>query len=114
MNWITLNKKDQILEIENASGVSVIYKHSPRCVVSMMAYKKLKSEFPEFNHMEIPVYIVDVVSNRSESQEIASTFDVRHESPQLLVIKNGKSIYNASHEDVTFEPLTELNSTTVN
>tara|TARA_R110002124_G_scaffold114578_1_gene270002 strand:+ start:64 stop:408 length:345 start_codon:yes stop_codon:yes gene_type:complete len=108
MNWITLNETSQINEIENASGISVIYKHSPRCVVSMMAYRRLKSEFPNFNQLEIPVYIVDVVNNRTESQSIANQFNIRHESPQLLVIKEGQCIYNASHEDVSFEPLSTL------
>ncbi|PWJ58716.1 bacillithiol system protein YtxJ [Dyadobacter jejuensis] len=108
MNWITLSDEAQIEEIKNSEGYTIIYKHSPRCIVSMMAHRRLKSELPGFSFPDTPLYIVDVVKNRNESLAIASEFAVHHESPQLLLLKNGQAIYHASHEEVGFDPIMNL------
>ncbi|WP_025761858.1 bacillithiol system redox-active protein YtxJ [Dyadobacter tibetensis] len=107
MNWINIETKDQIESIANEDSYSIIYKHSPRCVVSMMAHRRLKSELPSLADQNIPLYIVDVVKNRAESMAIADHFGVVHESPQLLLVQKGKVIYDASHEDVTFNTVLE-------
>ncbi len=70
-------------------------------MTSLMAYRQLKGEVLAESDNDTPLYIVDVIANRSESQQIAHTFSVEHESPQLLVVKNGQSVYDASHEDVS-------------
>jgi bacillithiol system protein YtxJ len=49
---------------------------------------------------EITPYFLDLLNHRDISNEIASKFEVVHQSPQLLLIKNGKSIYNTSHENI--------------
>lgn len=110
MNWVTINNEEEVNNIYNSPDYSIIYKHSPRCMTSLMAYRQLKSEVSAATGIEMPIYIVDVIQNRKESMAIANTFRVEHESPQILVVKNGECIYDASHEDVSLrEPLASLN-----
>lgn len=110
MNWITINSEEEVNNIYNSTDYSIIYKHSPRCMTSLMAYRQLKSEVSAASGIEIPIYIVDVVQNRKESMAIANSFQVEHESPQILVVKNGECIYDASHEDVSLrESLASVN-----
>lgn len=101
MNWITISSEQEVDSIYQSADYSIIYKHSPRCATSLMAYRQLKSEVNAASDVEIPIYIVDVIQNRRESMAIANSFGIEHESPQILVVKNGSCIYDASHEDVS-------------
>jgi bacillithiol system protein YtxJ len=98
--WINLEDLGQLNEIIIASEEKpvVIFKHSTRCSVSRMALKQFENEFNLQGKMD--AYFLDLIENRAISNEIASKFDVVHQSPQLLVIKNGKCIYNISHSEI--------------
>ncbi|MCF0069131.1 bacillithiol system redox-active protein YtxJ [Dyadobacter sp. CY261] len=110
MNWITINSEEEVDQIAKSADYSIIYKHSPRCMTSLMAYRQLKSEVNAASDVKIPIYIVDVIQNRKESLAIASSFGIGHESPQILVVKNGECIYDASHEDISLrDSLAALN-----
>lgn len=110
MNWITISSEQEVDHIYQSEDYSIIYKHSPRCATSLMAYRQLRSEVSAAAHIEIPIYIVDVIQNRKESMAIANNFGVTHESPQILVVKNGECIYDASHEDISLrDSLASLN-----
>lgn len=106
MNWIPLENLEQLSNIADAQGYSVIFKHSTRCSVSMMAKKKF-----EFEWDAIPegtaVYFLDLISYREVSNKIAEQFQVHHESPQMLLIKNGECIYETSHGEISAEDLAE-------
>lgn len=103
MNWITINSEEEVENIYKSADYSIIYKHSPRCMTSLMAYRQLKSEVSAIPHVDIPLYIVDVINNRKESMAIASNFQVEHQSPQILVVKNGECVYDASHEAISLK-----------
>ena len=103
MNWITINSTEEVERIYKSEEYALIYKHSPRCMTSLMAYRQLKSDVSAVPHIDIPLYIVDVVNNRPESMSIANTFNIQHESPQLLVVKNGECLFDASHEDISLK-----------
>jgi bacillithiol system protein YtxJ len=103
MNWITITNENQVQAILESEDYAIIYKHSPRCMTSLMAYRQLKSEVSGAADNETPLYIVDVISNRNESQAIARAFNVVHQSPQILVVKNGESIFDTSHERVSLK-----------
>ena len=98
--WINLEDLGQLNEIIIASEEKpvVIFKHSTRCSVSRMALKQFENEFNLQGKMD--AYYLDLIENRAISNEIASKFGVVHQSPQLLVIKNGKCIYNISHSEI--------------
>jgi bacillithiol system protein YtxJ len=90
----------QLNEIIVASGEKpiVIFKHSTRCSVSRMALKQFENEFDLLN--KVDTYFLDLIAHREISNEIANRFEVVHQSPQLLLIKEGKSIYDVSHSDI--------------
>lgn len=98
--WINLEDLGQLNEIIIGSEEKpvVIFKHSTRCSVSRMALKQFENEFNLQGKMD--AYYLDLIENRAISNEIASKFGVVHQSPQLLVIKNGKCIYNISHSEI--------------
>ena len=106
--WIALKDLGQINEIITISEEKpvVIFKHSTRCSVSRMALKQFENEFKLQDKMD--AYFLDLIENRAISNEIAKKFDVVHQSPQLLLIKNGKCIYNISHSDIDAEFLKQF------
>lgn len=105
IKWINLTDLKQLQEIENISGNKpvIIFKHSTRCSISRMALKQFERDF-EFSE-SIDAFFLDLIAYRDISNEIAERFNVYHESPQLILIKNGKAIYNASHSDIDAEVL---------
>lgn len=103
MNWITITDESDIENINKSENYSIIYKHSPMCMTSLMTYRQLKAEVNAAQGVDIPLYIVDVIKNRQQSQYIANSFLTKHESPQILVIKNGKCVYNTSHESISLK-----------
>ena len=100
INWIPLTDLGQLNEIMNLSHEQpvVIFKHSTRCSISRMALKQFENEFDLGG--SVTPYFLDLLNHRDISQEIATRFEVYHQSPQLLLIKEGKSIYDASHSDI--------------
>ena len=100
INWINLTDLGQLNEIVVASSEKpvVIFKHSTRCSVSRMALKQFENEFDLEG--KVDTYYLDLIEYRDISNEIASRFGVYHQSPQLLLIKEGKSVYDVSHDDI--------------
>ncbi|MDP4284676.1 MAG: bacillithiol system redox-active protein YtxJ [Bacteroidota bacterium] len=102
MNWIPLENEDQIDEIilKSQNKPQVIFKHSTRCSVSSMAKNRLdKNEQPE----GIEFYFLDLIKYRKISNKIADDFKITHQSPQILVISQGKCVYDDSHLGITLE-----------
>lgn len=100
IDWLSLtnsNQLDEIVHLSNEKPV-LIFKHSTRCSISRMALKQFESEFDLSD--KITPYFLDLLEYRSISNEIAERFGVMHQSPQLIVIQNGKAIYNVSHSDI--------------
>jgi bacillithiol system protein YtxJ len=100
INWIELTdlgQLNEIMEISHQKPVA-IFKHSTRCSISRMALKQFENEF-DLEGTVTP-YFLDLINHRDISNEIATRFEVYHQSPQLLLIKDGKSIYDASHSDI--------------
>lgn len=79
----------------------VIFKHSRTCGTSAQAYDELQSLMDEAG--EIDVCLVDVLRHRTASQAVASRFGVRHESPQVLVVRDGQVAWHGSHYCVTLD-----------
>lgn len=107
MQWINLTDLAQLDTIKNDENYSVIFKHSTRCSVSMMAKRRFEMDWNLLPN-EINLYFLDLISYRSISAEIAELFQVHHESPQLLVIKNGECVLDTSHGDISAEEVAEL------
>jgi bacillithiol system protein YtxJ len=106
MNWITLTNEQQLHQLKANSKVKpqVIFKHSTRCSISSVAKNRLeRSSQPD----EIDFYFLDLIKFRTISNKIAEDFKVYHESPQILVIKNGECIYDESHSGIDMEAIIE-------
>lgn len=106
MNWQDLTSLEQVRSIKNSAGYSLIFKHSTRCSISLMAKKKLELE-AEYIPKDIPAYYVDLLNYREISNSIAELFQVHHQSPQLLLIKNGECVFEATHSDISAEEVAE-------
>jgi bacillithiol system protein YtxJ len=107
MSWIKLENISQLQEIKANEGVSLIFKHSTRCSISMMAKKSVDMDLDDLPEAVKP-YFLDLIANRDISSQIAEIFNVHHESPQLLVIKNGECILDQSHSDISIEEALEV------
>jgi bacillithiol system protein YtxJ len=96
MTWEQLTEEAQLEAIIKQSQKEpvVIFKHSTRCSISAMAKNRLERvETPE----NVVFYYLDLIRYRSVSNKIAEMFQVWHESPQVLLIRNGECIYDESH-----------------
>ncbi|PVX47367.1 bacillithiol system protein YtxJ [Flavobacterium sp. 103] len=107
INWIPLQFVGQLDEIAASSDEkpAVIFKHSTRCSISRFALKQFENEYALED--KVDAYFLDLIEYRDVSNEIASRFQVVHQSPQLLLIKNGQSVYDASHSDIDAGDLVE-------
>jgi bacillithiol system protein YtxJ len=105
INWNELTDLGQLNDILAASNEKpvAIFKHSTRCSVSRMALKQFENEFNSSD--KVTPYFLDLIAHRDISNEIASRFGVTHQSPQLILIKEGKAVYNVSHSDIDAEEL---------
>lgn len=100
IGWNPLTDLGQLNEIVDFSNekVVLIFKHSTRCSISRFALKQFENEFDLED--KITPYFLDLLNHRDISNEIAVRFGVEHQSPQLILIKNGKAIFSASHSDI--------------
>ena len=102
INWLHLINIDQIKQIRSLSKSETvfIFKHSTRCGISKMVIKRFENMFNE-SMSNVKVYYLDLLNYRDVSDKVGVTFNVIHQSPQLLIIKNEVSVFNASHQDIT-------------
>ena len=106
MNWIPLNTLEQLESIKEKSQATpqLIFKHSTRCSISTMALNRFERATTK---PEIDFYFLDLIANRQISNAVAEQFKVHHESPQILLIKNGECIYDESHNGILMDELIE-------
>jgi bacillithiol system protein YtxJ len=106
VNWVPLTDLGQLNEISQLSNEKpvVIFKHSTRCSISRMALKQFENEY-DLSDIQVTTYFLDLIAFRDISNEIASRFNVVHQSPQLLLIVGGKSVYDVSHSAIDAEEL---------
>ncbi|MBK8610749.1 MAG: bacillithiol system redox-active protein YtxJ [Chitinophagaceae bacterium] len=104
MNWIDLHNAQQLADIRELSKSTpqVIFKHSTRCAISSMAKTRLeRSQQPTTGDF----YFLDLIRYRSLSNTIAEEFNVNHESPQVLLIKDGNCVYEESHSGINMNEI---------
>ncbi|RYE23486.1 MAG: bacillithiol system redox-active protein YtxJ [Sphingobacteriales bacterium] len=104
MNWTDITNEAQLETIKEESKQQpvIIFKHSIRCSISSMAKSRLeRSAIPS----DIKFYYLDLVTYRSVSNKVAEVFHVHHESPQILLIKNGECRYNESHNGISMDDI---------
>lgn len=97
-HWNTLKQLEQLETIWQLSNKKVvaIFKHSTRCGTSLHAFEKLARNW-NFDAAQAELFYLDLLANREISNDIAIKSNVQHQSPQLIVLKEGKVVYYASH-----------------
>lgn len=99
--WKSLSSVKQLDEIITTSKTkpALIFKHSTRCGISRMVLSRFEESFND-NKDAVEFYYLDLLNYRSISDEVAARFQVFHQSPQLLVIKNGTCVAQGSHYSI--------------
>ena len=104
MNWNKLTELDQLTALAKESHQQpiLIFKHSTSCSISRTALGRLERNWNESEMKNVKPYFLDLLSYRKISTTISNQFSVEHESQQLLIIKNGESIYDRSHLEIDY------------
>jgi bacillithiol system protein YtxJ len=101
LNWKNLDDK---LQIDNAIDVSfekpvVIFKHSTRCGISRMVLNQFQNN-AEFDEEKVLLLYLDLLEHRDISNEISNRFGIMHQSPQMIILKNGEAVHHSSHSAI--------------
>lgn len=99
--WIPLIEFQQLdfIKDKSRSKTQLIFKHSTRCGISRMVMNQFIDTY-SFTERDLDLYYLDLLNYRDISNEIAVKFQVFHESPQLLVVRNGVAVAHASHGQI--------------
>ena len=105
-DFIVLDSVNALERVIAASGerLVLLFKHSVTCGTSAQAHDELVAHLSESRHAT-PHAIVTVQTNQDVSDAVATRFDVRHETPQVLLIQEGRVVWEASHFGVTVETI---------
>lgn len=113
MNWQSLSSIDEINQLLKKSFDQpvLIFKHSTRCSISSTVLNRFETKWKANQDFKFEGYLLDLLNYRMVSNELASTFEVQHESPQVLVLVNGKCVNHKNHYEIDLEEiLTEIKS----
>lgn len=107
LKWNRLESLEQLSEIQKQSKEQpvLIFKHSTRCSISRTVLDRLERNWNSEEAKNIQAYYLDLIAHRDVSNTIATTFQVHHESPQVLIIENGQSVYDKSHLEIDFKSI---------
>ena len=107
MNWQKLQSTDQIQDIKDQSMIKpvLIFKHSTRCAVSSMSMNRVSKKWKPDDADRITPYLLDLISFREISNLVASEFSIAHQSPQILIVKEGKVVYTDSHFGISYSAI---------
>ena len=100
INWLPIKNLTQVAELEKISHKTPIgiFKHSTRCSISTTVLKRFEQNFPK--ETELTMFYIDLLNYREVSSEVGYKFQVMHQSPQLILVNQGKVIAHASHYDI--------------
>ena len=108
MEWNKLSEIEQLEEINKASFETpvMIFKHSTRCSISSSALNRVERNWNnEQDDVKVKPYYLDLIAYRNISNEIAKKWNIEHQSPQVLVIKNGTCIYTETHMGINYDEI---------
>ena len=102
-DWLELSSEEQFLDILENTPQFILFKHSTRCSISSVAKRRIEDNWDI--EEDIAIYNLDLIQYRNVSNLIAEKLKVEHQSPQLILVKDGKAVYNASHNGIAVEYL---------
>jgi bacillithiol system protein YtxJ len=104
MHWIHLTDEDQLQKIiiRSQEKLQVIFKYSNHCHLSEVVFHRLQKDCcPE----QIDFYFLDLIAYGNISDKVSETFHVSHQSPQILLIRDGECIFDESHSEISLEEI---------
>ncbi len=109
INWIKLDSVDLLDSIveDKSNKPVIIFKHSTSCSISAMALNRLERSWDESEMEKVDAYYLDLLSFRDVSNAIEEKFGIAHQSPQILIIKNGACVYDNSHMGINYQSIKE-------
>ena len=112
MNWNKLTSEAQIDQVilESAAKPVLLFKHSTSCSISSMALDRLLRNWKPEDADKITPYYLDLLAYRNLSNLVAERFNIPHESPQVLLIQNGKVTYHESHYGISYAEIMNQSS----
>ena len=100
MNWNRLNS----IESLKSNKTALIFKHSPSCIISRIVLKRFEWNF-KIDFESVKFYKLDVIKERCLSNKISEFYNVHHESPQIILIKDNRCVFHESHESIHIDSL---------
>lgn len=106
VDWIHLTSQDELEELIEQSNEKpvLLFKHSTRCSISAMAKRRIEDNWDLNEDELLPVYL-DLIKFREVSNTIADKLNVKHESPQVILLKDEKVQYYTSHSQISVEEI---------
>ena len=110
MNWNPLTEIEQLEKIdqESENNLVMVLKHSTTCSISSMALSRLERKWADSDSEKIKPYYLDLLQYRSLSNEIEKRYGIEHQSPQVLILKNGKCIFSETHSAIRVDDILDL------
>jgi bacillithiol system protein YtxJ len=107
LDWIEINSMDELDQAieKSPEKPAVFFKHSTRCSISSMALNRFENDWKE--DADGILYFIDLIKNRDISNMLSEKADVYHQSPQVIVLKDKKAIYDASHSAISATEIIE-------
>jgi bacillithiol system protein YtxJ len=104
MNWTKIINPEQLesLQAESKNQPVLIFKHSTSCSISRATLDRLERNWKQEELNNVKPYFIDLLSFRSISNSIAEIFDITHESPQLILLHQGRAVYHKSHFEIEY------------
>ncbi|MFZ4427679.1 MAG: bacillithiol system redox-active protein YtxJ [Saprospiraceae bacterium] len=108
-HWKVLYQPEQIDQLREASYRKpvIIFKHSTRCGISAHAKFRLESAW-DFSADVLDFYYLDLIAYRPISNQIAEDFGITHQSPQIILLRNGKAVFDTSHHQISVPVIQEV------
>lgn len=110
MKWNELSDITQLdlIDQESVNQKVLVFKHSTRCSISDAALGRTERKWNDANADVLKPYYLDLIAHRDISNAIATRYNVMHESPQALIISNGKCIFSQTHMSIDVNELMEV------
>ncbi len=107
INWNKLTSPEQIKSLVEESNTHpvLIFKHSTRCSISSASLDRIERKWNAEEMKDWSPYYLDLIAERSTSNAVANEFGVDHQSPQAIVLYQGKPVYDASHFSISYEDI---------
>ena len=111
LKWLELTSVkdlDAAIEVSYKKPV-MLFKHSTRCSISSSALNRITRNWNS-KDVNIDSYFLDLIVHRDVSNAIATNLHVDHQSPQMIIIKDGSAVFNSSHMEIDFNDVKEYAS----